>query len=85
MRFFLVPPLKGGTHRVVDDIGHFGAGGFNFFTEQDRLYPSNPVKRGYVDEAVHWRYSSARDYEGIDGLIEIDKFLLVPPLLRCNS
>ena len=33
----------------------------------------NPVKRGYVDEAVHWRYSSARDYEGIDGIIEIDK------------
>lgn len=33
----------------------------------------NPVKRGYVDEAVHWRYSSARDYEGVDGIIEIDK------------
>ena len=26
----------------------------------------NPVKRGYVDEATHWRYSSARDYEGIE-------------------
>jgi len=23
----------------------------------------NPVKRGYVDNATHWRYSSARDYE----------------------
>jgi len=34
----------------------------------------NPVKRGYVDEAIHWRYSSARDYEGIDGLIEVEKF-----------
>ena len=33
----------------------------------------NSVKRGYVDEAIHWRYSSARDYEGIDGIIEIDK------------
>lgn len=33
----------------------------------------NPVKRGYVDEAGHWRYSSARDYEGKDGLIEIDR------------
>jgi hypothetical protein len=21
----------------------------------------NPVKRGYVDETVHWRYSSARN------------------------
>lgn len=34
----------------------------------------NPVKRGYVDEAVHWRYSSARDYYGEEGLIEIDRF-----------
>ncbi|MDD3499790.1 MAG: transposase [Sulfurovum sp.] len=34
----------------------------------------NPVKRGYVDEAVHWKYSSARNYEGIDGLIEVERF-----------
>ena len=34
----------------------------------------NPVKHGYVDETVHWRYSSARDYEGVDGLIEVEKF-----------
>ncbi|MDQ1340729.1 MAG: REP-associated tyrosine transposase, partial [Campylobacterota bacterium] len=32
-----------------------------------------PVKRGYVDEAVHWRYSSARDYSGMVGLVEIEK------------
>ena len=34
----------------------------------------NPVKRGYVDEAIHWRYSSARDYLGIKGLIDIECF-----------
>jgi len=34
----------------------------------------NPVKRGYVDEAIHWRYSSARNYNGIEGLIEIERF-----------
>ncbi|MDD3602459.1 MAG: transposase [Sulfurovum sp.] len=34
----------------------------------------NPVKRGYVDEAKHWRYSGAGNYEGIDGLIEIEGF-----------
>ena len=33
----------------------------------------NPVKRGYVNEAKHWRYSSARDYEGMDGLILVEK------------
>ena len=34
----------------------------------------NPVKRGYVDDAVHWRYSSARDYEEGSGLIEVERF-----------
>ncbi len=32
---------------------------------------NNPVKRGYVDKAIHWRYSSARNYMGQDGLLEI--------------
>lgn len=34
----------------------------------------NPLKRGYVDENLHWRYSSARDYNEEKGLIEIDRF-----------
>ena len=34
----------------------------------------NPVKRGYVDNAKHWRYSSAKDYEGDSGLIKIERF-----------
>ncbi len=32
---------------------------------------NNPVKRGYVDEPIHWRYSSARNYAGMPGLIEV--------------
>ncbi|VFM95184.1 MAG: REP element-mobilizing transposase RayT [Candidatus Kentron sp. G] len=32
---------------------------------------NNPVKRGYVDEATHWRYSSARNYMGQEGLIPV--------------
>ena len=35
---------------------------------------NNPIKRGYVDEAFHWRYCSARDYKDIKGLIEIERF-----------
>ncbi|WP_305857757.1 REP-associated tyrosine transposase [Balneatrix alpica] len=31
----------------------------------------NPVKRGYVDKAEHWRYSSARDYANVAGLLEV--------------
>lgn len=35
---------------------------------------NNPVKRGYVDEPEHWRYSSARDYAGGEGLIPVTLF-----------
>ena len=31
----------------------------------------NPVKRGYVDEPIHWCYSSARNYAGQVGLLEV--------------
>jgi len=31
----------------------------------------NPVKRGYVDDPAHWRYSSARNYAGQDSLLKI--------------
>jgi putative transposase len=31
----------------------------------------NPVKRGYIDEPEHWRYSSARNYGGKRGLLEV--------------
>ena len=33
---------------------------------------NNPVKRGYVDRPEYWRYSSARNYLGSEGLIAID-------------
>jgi putative transposase len=32
---------------------------------------NNPVKRGYVDDPLHWRYSSARNYAGQPGLIDV--------------
>ncbi len=31
----------------------------------------NPVRRGYVEDPVHWRYSSAKDYAGMPGLIDV--------------
>jgi putative transposase len=31
----------------------------------------NPVRRGYVDDPVHWRYSSARIYAGKEGLLDV--------------
>jgi putative transposase len=32
----------------------------------------NPVKAGFVLEPAHWKYSSAMDYSGGKGLLEID-------------
>jgi putative transposase len=31
----------------------------------------NPLRRGYVDDPAHWRYSSARNYAGQKGLIDV--------------
>lgn len=31
----------------------------------------NPVRRGYVDDPVHWRYTSARNYAGLPGLLPV--------------
>jgi len=31
----------------------------------------NPVNRGFVDDPLHWRWSSARNYAGQKGLIEV--------------
>ena len=32
---------------------------------------NNPVTRGYVDEPEHWRYSSARNYAGLEGRLDV--------------
>jgi putative transposase len=32
---------------------------------------ANPLRRGYVDDPIHWRYSSARNYAGQPGLIDV--------------
>ena len=33
---------------------------------------NNPVERGYVDLPEHWRYSSAWNYMGQEGLIPVE-------------
>ena len=32
---------------------------------------NNPVERGYVDDPLHWRYSSARSYAGQARLVDV--------------
>jgi REP element-mobilizing transposase RayT len=33
---------------------------------------NNPVKRGYVDDPAHWRYSSYRNYMGLAAVLPIE-------------
>ena len=33
---------------------------------------NNPVEAGYVDEAIAYLYSSARDYTGEKGLLDVE-------------
>ena len=44
----------------------------------------NPVKLGYVDDPIYWRYSSARNYAGLPGLIEVFKDWTCLVLLLCR-
>jgi len=34
---------------------------------------NNPVERGYIDDPVHWRYSSWRNFMGLEAMLEIEK------------
>lgn len=55
---------QGGSHPKILEGGAM--------IEQKIAYiHDNPVKRGYVDDPRHWRYSSARNYAGESGLIEV--------------
>ena len=45
--------------------------GDKMFVQKRRYIHENPVRRGYVDVPVHWRYSSARNYAGLKGLLEV--------------
>ncbi|KAA5543186.1 transposase [Roseiconus nitratireducens] len=33
---------------------------------------NNPLRRGFVDDPLHWRYSSARAYAGLESLLDVE-------------
>ena len=53
------------NHPICLDSEHL------FDQRMDYLH-NNPVKEGIVEEPEHYVYSSARDYAGIKGLLEIE-------------
>ena len=42
--------------------------------EKLKYIHENPVKRGYVNRAEYWRCSSASYYEGLGGVIDVDRW-----------
>ena len=40
-------------------------------TQKIEYIHNNPVRSGYIDEQIHWRYSSARNYNDQEGLIDV--------------
>ncbi len=46
-------------------------GSEEMFLQKLEYIHNNPVRRGYVDDPIHWRFSSAGDYASERGLIEL--------------
>ncbi|MCC5908800.1 MAG: transposase [Balneolaceae bacterium] len=46
----------------------------NMMIQKIEYIHNNPVKRGFVDKPEDWRYTSARNYLGMKGLVEVSLF-----------
>jgi putative transposase len=56
--------LQEGSHpQMINDV--------SMMRQKLQYIHYNPVRRGYIDEPRDWRYSSARDYEGKKGLLDV--------------
>ena len=42
------------------------------FIQKLEYIHNNPVRRGYVDDPAHWRYSSYRNYMELPSLLEVE-------------
>ncbi len=60
------------TYQVWQEGSHPQAiFGMNMLRQKVVYIHQNPVRRGYVDDPEQWRYSSARNYAGMNGLIDV--------------
>ena len=72
LRLLKLPHKTNSTYQVWEEGSHPQQIGSDEMMLQKLEYiHDNPVKRGYVDQQVHWRYSSARNYAGMPGLIDM--------------
>ncbi len=49
----------------------------NMLTQKIEYMHWNPVKRGFVDMPEAWRYSSARNFSGEQGVLQVDSLELM--------
>jgi REP element-mobilizing transposase RayT len=72
LRYFKLPDRSRQEYQLWQQGSHPQQITSDAMMEQKLAYiHNNPVRRGYVDEPAHWRYSSARDYEGQKGLLDV--------------
>ena len=72
LEFFKRPHKMESTYQLWEEGNHPQIIASDTVLRQKLDYMhQNPVKRGYVDLAEHWRYSSARNYAGQEGLMEV--------------
>lgn len=64
---------RGREHQVWQEGSHpEQVQGEEMMRQKLEYMHQNPVVRGYVDDPLHWRYSSARNYAGLAGLLDVE-------------
>ena len=72
LRFFKLRHKADQTHQLWQESSHpQQIQNDEMMLQKLEYMHHNPLRRGYVDDPTHWRYSSARNYAGMKGLIEV--------------
>jgi putative transposase len=72
LKFHKVPHKLDRTYQVWQEGSHPEIlQSLDMLRQKMEYLHMNPVRRGYVDDPVDWRYSSARNYAGKAGILEV--------------
>ncbi|MHC4140045.1 MAG: transposase, partial [Planctomycetota bacterium] len=72
LQFHKLKHKKGRTYQLWQEGSHPKViQGEKMMIQKMEYMHCNPVKRGYVDDPTHWRYSSARNYAEQESLLEV--------------
>lgn len=73
LKYFKLKHKKDRTYQLWQEVNHPQLiQGDEMMRQKIESVHQNPVTHGNVDDAIHWRYSSARNYEGMEGLLEVE-------------